>query len=147
MPEVARWKWNQQRPIADPARERELLAGLAECGKEHRLDPKLVRSFFTAQIEAAKLIQQTEFDRWKAEKRERVRSDIDLPTLRRRIDRLNAELLVALAEAAPSLSQPRIQKSLARRAEEVLSGAGIDQAVRQAAVAPLRRPGQAPPAQ
>jgi uncharacterized protein (DUF302 family) len=34
------------------------------------LDPELVRSFFAAQLEAARLVQQADFDRWKANKQE-----------------------------------------------------------------------------
>jgi chorismate mutase-like protein len=68
MHEVARWKWNAGQPITDPQRERELLHSVVERGQGKGLDPELVRSFYSAQMEAARLVQQADFDRWKANK-------------------------------------------------------------------------------
>ena len=66
MHEVARWKWNAGKPITDPERERESLQSVVERGRGKGLDPDLVRSFFAAQMEAARLVQQADFDRWTA---------------------------------------------------------------------------------
>src|SRR5262245_22100050 len=68
MHDVARWKWNAGQPITDPQRERELLQSVVERGRGKGLDPDQVRSFFAAQMEAARLVQQADFDRWKANK-------------------------------------------------------------------------------
>src|SRR4051794_15574866 len=53
--DVARWKWTEKRPIADPGRERELLDAVAAAGAGRGLDGGAVRRFFAAQIEAGKL--------------------------------------------------------------------------------------------
>ena len=58
MHEVARWKWNAGQPVTDAERERELLHSVVEGGRGKGLDPELVRSFFAAQLEAARLVQQ-----------------------------------------------------------------------------------------
>jgi chorismate mutase len=96
-----------------------------------------VRSFFTAQIEAARQVQQADFDRWHAAGRERVRAGADLASLRKQIDRLNDELLDALGEAGPFPVQPRAREAVERRAAELLDGEGIDATVRALAIAPL----------
>ena len=69
MHEVASWKWNANEPIAAPQRERELLDSVMRQGRAKGLDAKFVRSFFAAQIEAARSVEQADFDRWKAGKR------------------------------------------------------------------------------
>ncbi|MBV8077640.1 MAG: chorismate mutase [Planctomycetaceae bacterium] len=61
--EVARWKWDAGKPITDPQRERELLQSVVERGRLKGLDPELVRSFFAAQLAAARLVQQADFER------------------------------------------------------------------------------------
>src|SRR5262249_41470274 len=104
MHEVARWKWNAGLPITDPPRERELPHSLVERGRGKGLDPELVRSFFAAQLEAARLVQQGDFDRWKANKQRPFADTKSLAVLRRRIDHLNRELIDALAELRPWLS-------------------------------------------
>jgi chorismate mutase len=112
MHDVARWKWNEKRPIDDPERERVLLDDVARRGEEYGLDAGFVREFFADQIEAAKEVQRADFDRWTEEKRGRFDRARDLADLRKEIDRVNGELLAALAEVAPG-----DRAGVARRAE------------------------------
>src|SRR5262249_27224199 len=101
MHEVARWKWNAGQPITDPQRERELLHSVVERGRGKGLDPEQVRSFYSAQMEAARVVQQADIDRWKANKQEPFADTTSLAVLRQRIDQLNRELIDALAELRP----------------------------------------------
>jgi chorismate mutase-like protein len=137
MHDVARWKWNADKPITDPERERELLQSVVERGRGKGLDPDLVRSFFAAQMEAARLIQQADFDRWTANKPEPFADTTSLAVLRQRIDELNRELIDALAEVGPRLSGLTVQQALPQRAEEILTGNGLA-GVRETAIASLR---------
>jgi chorismate mutase-like protein len=137
MHDVARWKWSAGKPITDPQRERELLKSVVELGRAKGLGPGLVRPFFEVQMDAARLVQQADFERWKAEKRKPAVGR-SLAELRRRIDELNRELIEALAEANPWLDEPAVQQALPGRAEAILTGDGLD-AVRDTAVVPLRR--------
>jgi chorismate mutase len=137
MHEVAQWKWNAGRPITDPQRERELLQSVVEHGRARGLSPELVRSFFSAQMEAARLVQQGDFDRWKANKQKPFAETTSLAELRQRIDHLNRELIDALAEVHPRLSGVAAQQALSQRAEEILTGDGLAE-VRETAIAPLR---------
>jgi chorismate mutase len=138
MHDVARWKWNTGQPITDPQRERELLESVVERGRDKGLDPDLVRSFFAAQMEAARLVQQTDFADWKAHRQGVFAGTTSLAVLRRRIDQLNRELIDALAEVRPWLAGQAVQQALPQRAEEILTGNGLAE-VRETAIAPLRR--------
>jgi chorismate mutase-like protein len=138
MHEVARWKWDADKPITDAERERELLRTVVERGRVKGLDPELVRSFFAAQMEAARLVQQVHFDRWKAKKQRTFADTTSLAVLRQRIDDLNRELIDALAELRHWLSEPAVQRELPRRAEKILTGSDLG-GVCETAVAPLRR--------
>jgi chorismate mutase-like protein len=137
MHEVARWKWNAGQPVTDPQRERELLHSVVERGRGKGLDPELVRPFFAAQLEAARLVQQADFDRWQANKQEPFADSTSLAVLRQRIDHLNRELIDALAELRPWLSGQTVQQALPQRAEEIVTGNDLA-GMRETAIAPLR---------
>src|SRR5579859_2948444 len=133
---VARVKWNAQAPIFDPDRERALLEDVVERGKTHKLDDEVTRTFFAAQMEAAKIVQEEDFQRWRAEKHPPFRDVPDLPALRQQIDALNGEILEALATARPYLASHR-DNQLEARAVELF--AGVPDSAGQAALRPLRR--------
>jgi chorismate mutase len=135
--DVARWKWSQGKPISDPDREARLLEQVVGLGRDRGLGPQFVRSFFAAQMEAGKLIQQADFDRWRTDKRDPEEAGPDLATLRARIDQLDVELLDALAEVGPLPFPEDRRAPLKQRAAALLDGAGIDEAVRARALRPL----------
>lgn len=138
MPAVARWKWNHQAPITDPIRERELLTRLRAQAQEQGLDPDFVERFFSAQFDAAKQIQEAEFQRWQAVKLGPFATVPDLRTeIRPEIDRINAALLQWLKQT-PSLEPARI----AQQAKWRLIGPAITDSVRMTAIQPLRLPAQ-----
>lgn len=143
MHDVARWKWNAKQPVADPERERQLLDRLAEQGKAHGLEPACTRNFFRAQIEAAKLLQQADFDDWQTKGQGRFADVPDLgKELRPRIDALGAELLGVLAKVQAARAAPGWQQALAKRAAVMLTSPGITPAIRAAALAPLLTTGE-----
>ena len=138
MHDVARWKWNARQPIADPKRERELLDELASRAAEHGLSPDEVRRFMRAQIEAGKLVQQADWQRWEAEGQKDFKDAPDLKTeLRPKIDRLSEQLLAAFAAVLPQLAEPAARGRISHRAEQILTGEGIDAGVRATALADL----------
>jgi chorismate mutase len=139
MHEVARRKWADKSPIEDPGREAALLRDVEERGSALGLDPSATRAFFGAQIEAAKLVQRADFRRWEAEHRGPDPEAPDLASvLRPRIDALNRDLLAALAQTLPRLQGGGAAEARIRsRADELLAGDGIDDAVRAAAIRPL----------
>ncbi len=142
MHDVARWKWGAKSPIEDPKREAALLDDVAKRGKALDLDPAITRAFFKAQIEAAKIVQKADFQRWETRKQGPEGEAPDLTgVLRPRIDRLNRDLLTALSQALPRLrSGDGARDQFRVRAEKILTGDGIDSVVRSTAIRSLVDP-------
>jgi chorismate mutase len=132
MHDVARWKWNEKRPIADPEREAVLLADVERQAQREGVDAAFARRFFMAQIEAAKVVQTEDHARWAKEGRGRFEPAPDLAgDLRPRIDELNRQLILALKGRTGRLPE---------HAEETLAGDGISAAACRIALAPLGEP-------
>lgn len=134
---VARVKWNAQARIFDPERERALLEDVVNRGRTQQLDPEVTRAFFAAQMEAAKIIQEEDFQRWRADSHPPFEDVSDLAMLRKQIDTLNGTLLVALAEAWPLIGTPDGQRLLEAREAELF--ADLSAEARAAALRPLRQ--------
>ena len=144
MHDVARTKWNANRPVGDPEREQALLREVEEEGQEHGLDAEFTRAFFAAQIAAARRVQEADLARWRAEGHSPFAGAPELAGLRGRIDELNRDLLRALAKARPHLADAGTRDQLRQWAREALAGVGITDDVRTAAIAPLAAPWPAP---
>ncbi len=139
MPDVARVKWRQHKPIHDPDREAELLNRLVARGKEMGLDPPVVRDFFSAQIEAARRVQEHLFERW--QKGGAPTDPVsNLDDIRHRLDALSQQLLADLPAARQALAGENQRGQLILYARRVLIGEGIDEEVQDAALAPLLQP-------
>jgi chorismate mutase len=135
MHEVGRWKWNANRPIVDEKRERELLADMDERAPDYGLDRQTTRAFMAAQIEAGKLLQEADFERWKVQNQGQFEQVRDLSTdLRPAIDELNADMLEVLAELTTQFDREEVRAVVGGRAVEVLQGDGIDEHVRATAI-------------
>jgi chorismate mutase len=142
MHDVARTKWNTQRPIHDPERERLLLEDIATQAQARGLDRSFARSFFAAQMEAARWIQEDDFQKWRTTNQGPFSETPDLSTLRQRIDAINRELLAALVPARPDLDTPEGRQELHRLAERLL--ADIPAPARDAALWPFAQPAPTP---
>jgi chorismate mutase len=137
MHDVARWKWNERKPIADPGRERQLLADLERRGLAYGLSRKHSRAFIAAQMEAGKLLQEADFAGWTADSQGKFSDVRDLNSeLRPLIDELSERLLAQLAKLA-TFGRLQVKLDVKQRADDVLRGDGIDDVVRRAAIRPL----------
>ncbi|WP_414517539.1 gamma subclass chorismate mutase AroQ [Nostoc sp. PCC 9305] len=136
--DVARWKWNQKRPIEDLKREQELLLKVRQQATTHSLEPDRVTAFFQAQIEAGKIIQTADFQNWQ---KQGIKSFANVPdlnqTLRPSLDKLNTEFLFALTELTFVLGCPQIQELIQSRSQVIIQGDGIDRQVQNLAISPL----------
>jgi chorismate mutase len=139
MHDVARSLWTAGRPVRDPGREEALVREMEDRGRALGLAPAFTRAFFTAQIEAARKVQEADFARWRAEGQKPFADAPDLAVLRQRIDGLNRELLQAVAQARPQLDEVETRDRVRAWAGAILTGEGITDAVRAAAVEPLLR--------
>ncbi|MFF3565335.1 gamma subclass chorismate mutase AroQ [Streptomyces sp. NPDC002574] len=114
---VAAAKWGTDRPIDDPARERRILAGAAERAGALGVSPALATRVLTDQIEAGKLVQRGLYRSWERHSAQRPRTRPDLArTVRPRLDRVDAELLSALAAAGRGPAGERCTALMARAA-------------------------------
>lgn len=64
MKDVAAYKWHNQLPIEDLPRERLVIENATSYAREMGLEKHASRSFFLAQIDAAKVIQRNWFSAW-----------------------------------------------------------------------------------
>lgn len=142
MATVARSKWRHQ-PIEDPKREEELLQSLVARAQQQKLDDSFTRHFFQAQFEAAKLLQQNLFATWEKTNPNPFAKVPDLAKeLRPQIDQISNELLEAIHQLQPYLQDKGIQQQLVQQASNILTGEGIDQRVRAAALRGLQEKGR-----
>ncbi len=137
MKDVAGAKWQAKKTDADPEREQDLLDRLVAQGEKMGLQRELVRTFFTAQFDAAKQVQQSFFERYEKEKVEPKNVSDLQKDLRPKLDQVSQELLAALAKLQPHLTNPAVQQRLRDRAAALLAGEGITDAVRTKALEPL----------
>ncbi|MDA0979491.1 MAG: gamma subclass chorismate mutase AroQ [Proteobacteria bacterium] len=64
MKEVAAWKWQRNLPVEDIEREKLVIEKAVSAGLDQAITVASSQRFFTAQIDAAKAVQQCWFQRW-----------------------------------------------------------------------------------
>jgi chorismate mutase-like protein len=103
--DVARWKWNHTAPIDHFAREEAILDAVESMAENLAVAPALARAFFRDQIEASKIYQRIQFERWSERERKEFTSVPDLHSDQRRaLDALTKPLLLQLGIVLPLLS-------------------------------------------
>ncbi len=65
--QVALSKWDSGKPVEDRQREREVIAGAVALAPAYKLSNEAVEQFFSAQIEANKLVQYAHLSDWHAQ--------------------------------------------------------------------------------
>ena len=102
---VALHKWDRGQPVQAVERERQVLTSARQAATAYQLDPARAEAFFADQIEASKLLQYYLLDSWHRERQapDRPRRDLG-QDVRPTLDRLQAQLLVALARFDQSAS-------------------------------------------
>ncbi len=112
--DVARWKWNHTAPIDHHAREEMILDAVEQLAQQLSLPVSIARQFFRDQIEASKVYQRVQFERWSERERKEFKTVPDLHSSQRRdLDALTKPLLLQFGivlsllhdESAPLLVQ------------------------------------------
>ncbi|GAB3499477.1 chorismate mutase [Amycolatopsis cihanbeyliensis] len=94
---VAAAKWGTGGPIEDPARERRILATVAERAADIGIDPATATRIFRDQLTAGKLVQRALHAYWTAHPERQPTAWPDLATeVRPALDRITGELLAQL---------------------------------------------------
>jgi len=102
MPDVARYKWEHDRPIEDPEREESLIDHFVREAQARGLDADWSRHVIVAQITAARRVQQDCFERWRLSAPDESDPVLDLQTkLRPRIEQVTNQLLEILVRLEP----------------------------------------------
>jgi len=109
MPAVAAVKWRSGGPIADPAREREVVSRAVNRALSFGLAGEPVAGLVELQMRFGREAQQRLHARWRERGFDFVATSPDLAReLRPRIDGLTADLLRAIHLALPALTAPRL---------------------------------------
>lgn len=138
MPDVARNKYNSGAAVEDLPREAQVLAAVAAQAERAGVTRALAESFFQAQIDAAKMLQQARIDAWTAEKRPPFADVPDLALdIRPKLDALTPGLIAALLEAGPLLNAPQTKRRLEKAAVGYAVVHPQDAAAFRRALAPL----------
>jgi cyclohexadienyl dehydratase len=105
MPHVAAWKYANNAPVTDPAREQRVLDASVAEAQRLGIDPASARELFALQIRIASDVQEHFIATWRQQggNSERVR-DLN-KELRPELDRIGAQLLQAIYLALPELAR------------------------------------------
>jgi chorismate mutase len=99
--QVALAKWDSKAPVEDPAREAQVISAAAKDGEARGLDPAFVSRFFSAQIEANRLVQYSLLAKWRRRGTAPAHRPINLAiTIRPELDQLQKELVRELTDTA-----------------------------------------------
>jgi chorismate mutase len=103
--DVARWKWNHSAPIDHADREEALLHLVEQIAMTLSVDTRMARQFFRDQIEASKIYQRVQFERWNSRDRKEFTAVPDLHSAQRKeLDALTKPLLLQLGIVLSLLS-------------------------------------------
>ena len=132
--DVAEYKWNHHVPIEDLPREAQIIQALAQEASALGIPRPWAESFFHAQIEASKTVQNELFQGWDVFKHGQFPDAPDLATVTRpKLDKLTDELMHALAENWPVLGDAKRRDDVARAlrpmAAEDLSTKAVGEAI------------------
>ncbi|MFI9048674.1 chorismate mutase [Streptomyces sp. NPDC053427] len=103
---VAAAKWGTGSPIDDPAREQVVLESVAAQARQLGADPEATVRIFRDQIEANKVVQRGLYRQWDADPAQAPTERPDLNKVRAEINRVNGELVRALAASSHARSAP-----------------------------------------
>ncbi|PVZ10297.1 MULTISPECIES: chorismate mutase [unclassified Pseudomonas] len=101
-------KWDSNNPVADPVRERQVITAAKQAGTAAQLPADWVARFFTAQIEANKLMQYHLLHQWQRKGAAPATPRQSLATgIRPQLDTLQAGLIAGMAAFAPWRNAPQ----------------------------------------
>jgi chorismate mutase len=120
--QVALSKWDSHKPVEDKKREQEVIASVVAQAPTYKLDPAAAEQFFSAQIEANKLVQYTHLSDWQFQGKapDDPRPDL-VKQIRPQLDQLQKRLLQQLADFTPQRTDPQCPQWLTTAIHEPLN--------------------------
>jgi chorismate mutase len=113
--QVALSKWDSHKAVEDRPREKDVIAGAIALAPNYKLEPATVEQFFSAQIEANKLVQYAHLSAWHLQGKapDTARPDL-VGKIRPHLDELQKHLLQQLAAFSPYRQDPQCPQWLAQ---------------------------------
>lgn len=120
--QVALSKWDSHKPVEDREREQAVIASVVAQAPSYGLAPAAAEQFFSAQIEANKLVQYTHLSDWQFQGKapDDTRPDL-VKQIRPQLDELQKRLLQQLADFTPQRTDPQCPQWLATAVHEPLN--------------------------
>ena len=146
--QVALAKWDKGIPVEDASREAQVIVHAVTAGQSRGLDQQLVSNFFTAQIEANKLVQYALLSEWRRVGKAPDHTPVDLAnTIRPELDEVDKALIAELEESkvirARASCRTDIAKAVGKYASahkkqfSPLKAIALDRALATACIGPL----------
>lgn len=112
--QVALSKWDSHKAVEDRPREQAVIASVKTQAADYNVTPEAAEQFFSAQIEANKLVQYARLSEWqfKGKAPDTPRPDL-VGKIRPQLDQLQKRLLQQLADFSPERSNPHCPQWLA----------------------------------
>jgi chorismate mutase len=106
--QVALSKWDSHKAVEDRPREQAVIASARAQAPDYKVSPEAAEQFFSAQIEANKLVQYTRLSDWqfKGKAPDTPRPDLT-GKIRPQLDQLQKRMLQQLADFGPERSNPQ----------------------------------------
>lgn len=119
--EVALSKWDSHKAVEDRPREQAVIASVRAQAPSYKVAPDAAEQFFSAQIEANKLVQYTRLSDWHftGKAPDTPRPDL-VGKIRPQLDQLQKRLLQQLADFSTERSNPQCPQWLAQAVHEPL---------------------------
>ncbi|AUG05370.1 chorismate mutase [Pseudomonas sp. S09G 359] len=113
--QVALSKWDSHKAVEDRPRERDVIASVRAQAPDYKVAPDAAEQFFSAQIEANKLVQYTHLSDWQLQGKapDTPRPDL-VGKIRPQLDQLQKRLLQQLADFSPERNHPQCPQWLAQ---------------------------------
>ncbi|MBV4480108.1 chorismate mutase [Pseudomonas khavaziana] len=120
--QVALSKWDNHKPVEDKKREQEVIASVVAQAPGYKLEPVAAEQFFSAQIEANKLVQYAHLSDWQFQGKapDDPRPDL-VKQIRPQLDQLQKRLLEQLAAFTPQRTDQQCPQWLAEAVHEPLN--------------------------
>lgn len=113
--QVALSKWDSHKPVEDRPREQDVIASVVAQAPSYKLAPAQAEQFFSAQIEANKLVQYAHLSDWQLQGKAPNDPRPDLVgQIRPTLDLLQKRLLQQLADFTPERTNPQCPQWLAQ---------------------------------
>jgi chorismate mutase len=138
MHDISRWKWDHTVAIDEPEHEYKALTTLSQKCKDRHIDPVSAEEIIHAQIQAGKIVQIKNFEKWVSQNEPIVSGNSDYDTeLQNKLDILDSDLVDQLEAVIPILKKRDLSSVIQYRAKTILNQKDLTLSARETALTPI----------